>query len=59
MRNALVVITVTMTLCSSALAMATWLKCHVTSSACMTMMDGSVGYCYEESCSAVLFAYTE
>ena len=45
--------------CSAAVAMGSWLHCVVTSTACMTMMDGSVGYCYEETCSAVLFPYQD
>lgn len=45
--------------CSAAAAMSSWLHCAITSSACMTMMDGSVGYCYDEQCSAVLFPYQD
>lgn len=58
MRHGVVVI-LSFFLCSTAFAMASWIKCVTTATACMTMMDGSTGYCYEETCSAVLYAYTE
>jgi len=37
--------------------MATWIKCVITYSPCMTMLDGSTGYCEEEECKGVPYWY--